>query len=66
MKTMMNDLISVNLEATELRGGKWAVRPEGQLGTCGFFPCPWTVQYITAKNEQQALSKAHHIYMVKK
>jgi hypothetical protein len=44
--------------AVQLRNGKWAVRPKGQLGTCGWHPYPWTVFYVTAINEQEAIRKA--------
>ena len=39
-------------------GNQWAVRPDGQLGTCGWYPYPWTVTYVTARNEQEAIRKA--------
>ncbi len=48
----------MKLEATELRNGRWAVRPEGQLGTCGWHPQPWTVQYVTARSADEAIKKA--------
>jgi hypothetical protein len=35
----------VEFDATPLRGGRYAVRPIGQLGTCGFYPIPWNVYY---------------------
>ena len=44
--------------AVQLRSGEWAVRPKGQLGTCGWYPYPWTVVYVTASNEQEAIRKA--------
>jgi len=47
-----------SLEATELRNGQWAVRPEGQLGTCGFHPRAWTVRYVKARNANEAIRKA--------
>ena len=46
------------LEATHLRGRKYAVRPIGQLGTCGFFPIPWTVCYVSALDPASAIRKA--------
>lgn len=46
------------LEATHLRGNRWAVRPAGQLGTCGFHPEPWTVRYVTARNAEDAVRKS--------
>jgi len=47
-----------NMSATHLRTGKWAVRPAGQLGTCGWYPKPWTVVYVSASSEAEALRKA--------
>jgi hypothetical protein len=46
------------LEATHLRGNRYAVRPAGQLGTCGYYPYAWTVHYVNAKNPQDAIRKA--------
>ncbi len=49
----------MELEATHLRGGSYAVRPKGQLGTCGWSPRPWTVVYVNgASNEADAVKKA--------
>lgn len=45
-------------EATPLRDGLWAVRPEGKCGTCGFHPASWTVIYVMARNEADALNRA--------
>lgn len=50
---MTND----KLEATKLRDC-WAVRPEGQLGTCGFYPRAWQVCYVKAGSAQDAIRKA--------
>jgi hypothetical protein len=47
-----------DMYAVRLRSGKWAVRPKGQLGTCGWYPYPWNVVYVTARNEQEAIRKA--------
>ena len=33
------------LEAIRLRNC-WAVKPLGQLGTCGYYPYPWTVVFV--------------------
>lgn len=52
----------VELEALRLRGNLWAVRPKGQIGTCGFYPCAWAVQYIKAKSFDEALRKASKAY----
>lgn len=46
------------MEATRLRANRYAVRPKGQLGTCGFYPYPWTVIYVNAKSEADAIRKA--------
>lgn len=51
----------INLEATKLRDNIWAVRPEGQLGTCGFHPKPWTVIYVKAANAEVAIIKARRM-----
>ncbi len=45
-------------EAVHLRDNRYAVSPVGQLGTCGFYPVPWTVIYVNARSEQEALIKA--------
>jgi hypothetical protein len=47
----------MKLEATRLRNG-WAVRPEDQLGTCGFYPRAWQVCYVKAATAQDAIKKA--------
>lgn len=44
------------LEATHLRDNLYAVRPKGRLGTCGFYPYPWTVRYVHARNEDEAVA----------
>lgn len=46
------------LEATHLRDNVYAVRPVGQLGTCGFHPIPWTVEYVRARSCEDAVRKA--------
>lgn len=48
----------MKLEATQLRGNKWVVRPEGQLGTMGWHPKPWTAVFVTARSEADAIKKA--------
>ena len=48
-------------EATQLRGNRYAVRPEGQLGTCGWYPAAWTVLYVNASSPKAALKKAELI-----
>lgn len=51
----------VELEAIHLRGRRYAVRPVGQLGTCGSWPCLWAVQYVAAKSPADAIAKAKPI-----
>lgn len=53
----------IELEATHLRDNRYAVRPKGCLGTCGWISykdasIPWTVIYVNARNETEALRKA--------
>lgn len=50
------------LEATHLRDNRWAVRPFGQLGTCGFYPKAWTVAYVTARDAESAVRKASKFF----
>lgn len=50
--------VHTELEAIQLRSGKWAVRPVGQLGTCGWYPEPWTIQYVSARSEAEAIRVA--------
>lgn len=47
----------MKLEATELRSGKWCVRPEGQLGTIGWSPQPWSARFVTARSAAAAIEK---------
>ena len=47
----------IKLEATHLGGRRYAVRPLGQLGTCGFYPRPWTAAYVNAGNYAEAIMK---------
>jgi len=51
----------MTLEATHLRDNRWAVRPAGQLGTCGWHPKPWSVVYVTASTAAAAVAKAEKI-----
>ncbi len=50
----MKGVVHIPLEATHLRGRDYAVRPAGAVGTCGFSPVPWTVQYIKAGSPDEA------------
>ena len=50
-------------EATQLRDNRYAIRPAGALGTCGWINGEaWTVVYITARNAAQAMLKFHCSY----
>lgn len=53
--------VPAKLEAMHLRGRLYAVRPEGQLGSCGFSPVPWTVQFIKANSAEEAVRRARPI-----
>lgn len=47
------------LEAIHLRGRRWAVRPVGVCGTCGWINGePWTVFYVTANSAFAAVRYA--------
>lgn len=46
------------MEATELRNNRWAVRPKGALGTHGFSPYPYEVIYVTASSAEEAVRLA--------
>ncbi len=48
----------IEYEATPLRDNRYAVRPKGRLGTCGFYPIPWTVIYVKASSPEDAIRKA--------
>lgn len=49
----------MTLEATHLRNNRYAVRPKGCLGTCGWIEGkPWTVIYVSARSSVEALKKA--------
>jgi hypothetical protein len=50
--------LACELEATHLRGNQYAVRPRGQLGTCGWSPIAWQVEYVSAPSESAAIRKA--------
>lgn len=47
----------MKLDAIQLSPGKWAVRPEGQLGTMGWHPAPWTVRIVRAGSASEAIRK---------
>jgi len=52
-----NSLYTGGLEATHLGGRRWAVRPKGQLGTCGWHPVSWDVIYVEAGTAAEAIRK---------
>ena len=45
-------------EATQLRPHYFAVRPVGVMGTHGWHPIPWEVQFVNAPSAEAALRKA--------
>lgn len=49
--------MAIKLVATRIRSGRYAVRPEGQRGTHGWYPMPWTVRYVNARSEEEAIKK---------
>lgn len=50
----------MKLEATWLRDRRYAVRPEGCVGTCGSIGnMVWQVIYLTASSPTQAVYRAH-------
>ena len=53
------------LEAVHLRGRRYAVRPLGKLGTCGWHSdgSDWQVTYVTADNESDAIRKVQRKYV---
>jgi len=61
----MEKMVPVTLEATHLKGRRYAVSPLGQLGTCGYYPTAWTVQFINAASPEDAIRKAKPIMMKK-
>jgi len=51
--------IPIEYEATPLRDRRWAVRPRGALGTCGWtHGTYWSVIYVTAPSAFDALKQA--------
>lgn len=62
----MDGIIQYPLEATHIKGRIWAVRPQGRVGTCGFYPCAWTVQYVKARSAEEAVAKAKPLLLVDK
>ena len=53
-------------EATHLQSNRYVVRPVGQLGTCGFYPAPWTAFFTSARNEAEAMSKFYRAVRAKR
>lgn len=47
--------MDIKLMATKIGPNRWAVSPNGQLGTCGSWPYLWQVQYVHAGNESKAI-----------
>lgn len=55
----------MKLEATMVRGG-WYVRPEGQVGTCGFHPEPWEAVFVGGGSADAALVRGTEMIRVKR
>jgi hypothetical protein len=53
----MRNTSPIELEAVEIRLGRYAVRPAGQLGTCGTSPVLWSVVYINASSPAAAIRR---------
>lgn len=54
------------LVAERLDSGVWVVRPEGQLGTMGYYPYPWAAVIVQkAASAEDALRKARKRGMVR-
>jgi hypothetical protein len=54
-------MTTTEYEATYLRDNRYAVHPKGQLGTCGWYPVPWTVVYVNARSPEAAIRKAERL-----
>ena len=56
------------LEATHLSGCRYAVRPQGGLGTCGWLSdgTPWQVEYVWASSPEDAVRKVESARRTKK
>ena len=52
------DIGPLVLDVEQLRSGRYAVRPDGQLGTCGDHPYTWTVIMVRATDPITAARKA--------
>lgn len=55
---------AATFEAVRLRGNRYAVKPAGTCGTCGWIDGrPWTVVYVTAKNDADAVIRGwRHVF----
>ena len=46
--------VTEELEATPVGSGRWAVRPLGALGTCGWINgVAWSARYVHAKSAKK-------------
>lgn len=54
----IESMANTRLHATPLTRNRYAVRPAGQLGTHGWYPFPWSVVYVMAATESEAIRKA--------
>lgn len=49
-----------DLETGRFRSGEYYCRPRGELGTCGFYPYPWTLTIgATAHEARVNFIRAH-------
>ena len=50
---------TITLGVEHLRGNRYAVGPANFLGTCGFYPYPWTALFLSARSVKAAALKAY-------
>ena len=52
----------LKLEAIELQPGRWGVRPQGCLGSCGWLDngTPWQIEYVHARSAEAAIIKVEN------
>lgn len=54
--------VPVEMHAEPIHNNEWVVRPAGQLGTVGFYPVPWTAQFVYARDAREAIRKARPLW----
>jgi hypothetical protein len=45
-----DDYIEHCFDIDKMRSGDFVIRPKGQLGTCGWYPKPWTCVFVKNLN----------------